>query len=90
MSSGPQALPVSYWEAVRDGMMAYAGEVIARGGRVAHVTRHMVGLFQGFPGARRYRQILSADATKPGAGPEVIAAAFAAVLSARAGSAAAE
>ncbi len=63
--------------------MAYAGEVIARGGRVAHVTRHMVGLFQGFPGARRYRQILSADATKPGAGPEVIAAAFAAVLSAR-------
>ena len=83
MSSGPQALPVAYWEAVRDGMMAYAGEVIARGGRVAHVTRHMVGLFQGFPGARRYRQILSADATKPGAGPEVIAAAFAAVLAAR-------
>ena len=90
MSFGPQARPVAYWEAVRDGMMAYAGEVIARGGRVAHVTRHMVGLFQGFPGARRYRQILSADATKPGAGPEVIAAAFAAVLSARAGSAAAE
>ena len=80
----PRALPAEYWEAVRDAMMAYAGEVIARGGRVSHVTRHMVGLFQGFPGARRYRQILSADATKPGAGPEVIGAAFAAVLSARA------
>jgi tRNA-dihydrouridine synthase A len=39
----------------------------------------MVGLFTGLPGARRYRQILSTDATKPGAGPEVIAAAFAAV-----------
>jgi hypothetical protein len=43
------------------------------------VTRHMVGLFQGFAGARRYRQILSTESTKPGAGPEVIAAAFAVV-----------
>ncbi len=81
--ASPQDLPVEHWEAVRDAMMAYAGDVIARGGRVAHVTRHMIGLFQGFPGARKYRQILSADATRPGAGPEVIAAAFAAVLAAR-------
>lgn len=80
----PQDLPVDYWETVRDAMMVYAAGVVARGGRVAHVTRHMVGLFQGFPGVRRYRQILSTDATKPGAGPEVIEAAFAAVLSARA------
>ena len=81
--ASPQDLPAEHWEAVRDAMMAYAGDVIARGGRVAHVTRHMIGLFQGFPGARKYRQVLSADATKPGAGPEVIAAAFAAVLAAR-------
>lgn len=81
--SGPQDLSGEDWEAVRDAMAAYAGEVIARGGRVAHVTRHMVGLFQGFAGVRRYRQILSTDATKPGAGPQVIADAFAAVLSAR-------
>lgn len=80
----PQDLPVACWEAVRDAMAAYAADVIAGGGRVSHVTRHMIGLFQGFPGARRYRQILSADATKPGAGPEVIVAAFAAVLAARA------
>ena len=39
----------------------------------------MVGLFTGLPGSRRYRQILSTDANKLGAGPEVIAAAFAAV-----------
>jgi tRNA-dihydrouridine synthase A len=80
----PQDLPIDYWEGVRDAMMTYAAGVVARGGRVAHVTRHMVGLFQGFPGVRRYRQILSTDATKPGAGPEVIESAFAAVLSARA------
>ncbi|MGK6316843.1 tRNA dihydrouridine(20/20a) synthase DusA [Neorhizobium sp. DT-125] len=67
------------WLALRDTMMAYADEVIASGGRLHHVTRHMVGLFQGFAGARRFRQILSAEATRPGAGVEVIAAAFAAV-----------
>ncbi|OHV76668.1 tRNA dihydrouridine(20/20a) synthase DusA [Rhizobium sp. LCM 4573] len=67
------------WLALRDAMMAYAESVMASGGRLHHVTRHMVGLFQGFAGARRFRQILSAEATRPGAGPEVIAAAFAAV-----------
>jgi tRNA-dihydrouridine synthase A len=67
------------WLLVRDRMMAYAEEHIARGGRISHITRHMVGLFQGVPGARRYRQILSTDATKTGAGPEVIANAFAAL-----------
>ncbi len=70
----------AFWAGVRDAMTSYAEQVMAGGGRLNHVTRHMVGLFQGFPGARRYRQILSADATRPGAGPEVIEAAFAAVL----------
>ncbi|KKX34503.1 tRNA-dihydrouridine synthase A [Rhizobium sp. LC145] len=67
------------WLALRDTMMAYAEGVMASGGRLNHVTRHMVGLFQGFAGVRRFRQILSAEATRPGAGPEVIEAAFAAV-----------
>lgn len=66
------------WDAVRDTMIAYADRVMGSGGRLNHVTRHMIGLFQGFAGARRYRQILS-DATKPAAGPEIIAEAFAAV-----------
>jgi tRNA-dihydrouridine synthase A len=60
-------------------MAAYAAMHIASGGRLAHVTRHMVGLFHGFPGARRYRQILSTQATRPGAGPEVLRRAFAAL-----------
>jgi len=62
-----------------DTMADYAATHIAAGGRLAHVTRHMVGLFQGLPGARRYRQILSTEATRPGAGPEVLRAAFAAL-----------
>lgn len=67
------------WMQLRDKMMAYADDYMAKGGRVNHVTRHMVGLFQGMPGARRFRQILSSDATRPGAGSEVIANAFAAI-----------
>ena len=60
-------------------MAEYAAGHIERGGRLGHVTRHMVGLFHGLPGARRYRQILSTDATRPGAGPEVLKTAFAAI-----------
>ncbi|WP_292502938.1 tRNA dihydrouridine(20/20a) synthase DusA [Mesorhizobium sp.] len=65
--------------ALIDAMADYAARHIERGGRLGHVTRHMVGLFHGLPGARRYRQILSTDATRPGAGPDVLKAAFAAV-----------
>jgi len=75
---GDAATPVD-WPAVIDAMADYAGRHIAAGGRLMHVTRHMVGLFQGMPGARRFRQILSTDAARPGAGPEVLKAAFAAV-----------
>jgi len=67
------------WSAICTAMMAHAERHMASGGRLIHVTRHMIGLFQGVRGARRFRQILSADAVRPGAGPEVIAAAFAAI-----------
>lgn len=67
------------WARVIEDMAAHAGRHIAQGGRLAHVTRHMTGLFHGLPGARRWRQILSNEATAPGAGPEVLHRAFAAV-----------
>ena len=67
------------WGAVCASMMAHAEAHLAAGGRLIHVTRHMIGLFQGVRGARRFRQILSTDAVRPGAGPEVIAAAFEAI-----------
>jgi tRNA-dihydrouridine synthase A len=79
--SGPAGVATTEidWLSLRDTMIAYAEQVIASGGRLHHVTRHMVGLFQGFAGARRFRQILSSEATRPGAGTEIITAAFAAV-----------
>ncbi|BCG94561.1 tRNA dihydrouridine(20/20a) synthase DusA [Mesorhizobium sp. 131-2-1] len=67
------------YAALIDAMAAYAARHIEKGGRLGHVTRHMVGLFHGLAGARRYRQILSTDATRPGAGPDVLKTAFAAV-----------
>jgi tRNA-dihydrouridine synthase A len=57
----------------------YAAAHIARGGRLVHVTRHMTGLFHGVAGARRWRQILSTEAARAGAGPEVLWRAFEAV-----------
>ena len=60
-------------------MADYAARHIEGGGRLGHVTRHMVGLFHGLAGARRWRQILSTEGARPGAGPEVLRAAFGAV-----------
>jgi tRNA-dihydrouridine synthase A len=40
-------------------MTAYAARHVAAGGRLREVTRHMLGLFNGMPGARRWRQRLS-------------------------------
>lgn len=67
------------WAHVCAAMMAHAEAHLAAGGRLIHVTRHMIGLFQGIRGARRFRQILSTEAVRPGAGPEVIASAFATI-----------
>ncbi len=44
------------------------------------MTRHMLGLFQGRPGARQFRRYLSETATRPGAGIEVLRDALALVM----------
>lgn len=67
-----EAGPAPDFEAVIAAMADHAGRHIAAGGRLGHVTRHMTGLFHGQAGARRFRQIISTDATRPGAGPDVL------------------
>ncbi|MCZ6850002.1 MAG: hypothetical protein O7F75_14295, partial [Alphaproteobacteria bacterium] len=42
-----------------------------------HIPRHILGLFQGVPGARAWRRHLSENAHKPGAGIGVLRAAAA-------------
>ncbi|MCZ2204228.1 tRNA dihydrouridine(20/20a) synthase DusA [Bartonella sp. A05] len=59
-----------------DAMCDYAAKHIASGGRLSHVTRHMIGWFYGRKGARRWRQILSSDATERDADVHILKKAF--------------
>lgn len=56
----PGHAPTSRSEVLHS-LRPYIRQQIAQGCKVAHITRHVLGLAQGFPGARRFRQLLSAD-----------------------------
>lgn len=49
---------------------------LAQGVALNHMTRHLMGIFQGQPNARLWRRYLSEHATKPHAGPQVLQAAL--------------
>lgn len=53
-------------------MLPYIERHVSAGGKLGQVTRHMLGLFQGRPGARAWRRHLSENAHRAGAGPEVV------------------
>jgi len=53
-------------------MIPYIEAHLVSGGRLNQITRHMLGLFAGRPGARGWRRALSEGASKPGAGPELV------------------
>jgi tRNA-dihydrouridine synthase A len=65
--------------AVVEAMLPYIEERLKQGAPLSAITRHMLGLFQGLPGARAWRRYLSENVHKPGAGPEVVSAALAQV-----------
>ncbi len=65
-------------DGVAEAMLPYIEAHVSAGGRLNHVTRHMLGLFAGQPGARSWKRYLSENAHRPGAGPEVVEAALAA------------
>ena len=57
---------------VLDRLMPYAARHIAGGGRLNNITRHILGLYHGMPGARAFRRHLSENAVRTGAGVEVL------------------
>ena len=61
----------------------YMSDELARGTHLAAMTRHMLGLFHGMPGARAWRRILTVEGVKAGAGLEVVDAALAAISGAQ-------
>jgi tRNA-dihydrouridine synthase A len=59
-------------EALLERMAGYAQRQLAQGDRLSAITRHMLGLYAGEPGARDYRRLLSEGARAAGAGPELL------------------
>ncbi len=57
---------------VVDAMRPYIADHLSQGGRLHQITRHMLGLFTGKPGARGWRRVLSENASRIGAGLDVI------------------
>ena len=74
---------VDPFEAVERYRPYIAGRLSA-GAHLAGITRHMLGLFHGRPGARSWRRILTVEGSKAGAGLEVLDTALAAVVEAAA------
>lgn len=60
-------------------MLPYIERHVSAGGKLGQVTRHMLGLFLGRPGARAWRRHLSEHAHRAGAGPDVVRDALALV-----------
>jgi len=63
-------------EALED-FIQYIERELARGVPLNTMTKHMLGLFNGQPGGRLFRRHLSENATRRGAGPEVLLEALA-------------
>ena len=61
-------------------LIPYIEHELAKGARLNSITRHVLGLFRGVPGARAFRRHLATEAVKPGAGASVMADALALVL----------
>jgi tRNA-dihydrouridine synthase A len=70
-----EAAPLQDCFEVVEAFLPYIEARLAQGERLSSMTRHMLGLFAGMPGARSYRRRLAAEAVRPGAGVEVLLAA---------------
>jgi tRNA-dihydrouridine synthase A len=57
---------------VLESYLPYVERELQAGLALKHITRHILGLFHGCPGAKGWRRLISEQAHKPGAGPELI------------------
>ena len=61
---------------VIEAMCEYIDHYIKNGGKLSNVTRHMIGLFSGRKGARKWRQTLSVEANQENARSSILRKAF--------------
>lgn len=80
---GEEADPVQTPFEALDAYRPYVEGQLEKGVKLHAITRHMLGLFAGRSGARKWRQVLSERANRPGAGWDVMEAALEAVRPAR-------
>src|SRR3954466_1785553 len=64
--------PSSSAQAAIEAFLPYVERELARGTRLHAMTRHVLGLFQGVPGARAFRRHIATHAVRPGAGIAVL------------------
>ena len=64
--------PLPSRHAVVEAMLPYIEARMREGAPLKAITRHMLGLFQGLPGARSWRRVLSEGSHRPGTGPELL------------------
>jgi tRNA-dihydrouridine synthase A len=67
-----KSAPASSRREAVEAMLPYIEKHVVTGAPLHHVTRHMLGLYHGQPGGRMWRQILTVEGQKRGAGAEVI------------------
>lgn len=64
--------PVLTRREIVDAMVPFIQRELAEGTPLARITRHLLGLFQGVPGARQWRRVLSENAHKSSANHELV------------------
>jgi tRNA-dihydrouridine synthase A len=74
-----EAAPFASMKDVFEAVMPYIADQLAQGTRLHSMTKHFVGAFHGVRGARAFRRYLSENATKRGAGVDVLRDAIALV-----------
>jgi tRNA-dihydrouridine synthase A len=72
--------PAADARAAVDALFPYIERELERGVRLHDITRHLLGVFRGVPGARLFRRHLAMEAVRPGAGMAVLRQALALVM----------
>jgi tRNA-dihydrouridine synthase A len=75
--------PLASGKEAIEAFLPYVERELARGTRLHSMTRHILGLFHGVPGARAFRRHIATEAVKPGAGIAVLRDAVSLVSDAR-------
>ena len=69
--------PIKSREKIAEEFLNYVDNEVAKGTRLQAMTRHILGLYHGMPGARQFRRHISENAYKPGATIDVLTTALA-------------